>query len=824
MQSVLGDIRYGIRSLLHNPGFTAVAVLSLALGIGANTTIFSVANALLYRPLPFHDPDRLVLIHEQNKQQESVQRRATVSTLREWRERGRSFERIEGIVWFVEGETLSGEGPAEWVSKGYVTPGAFALLGVQPFLGHEFTPEESVPGNRAVMIGHGLWQRRYGGDPDAVGRTLHYAGIPGTIVGVMPPGFWTAPFSQGVDLWVPVDFQINELSPDTRWMMAYGRLKPEVTIEQAQAEMEGFAQHMAEQNPETYKDWTLRIEPLQENYVRGSETTLYMLLGAVGFILLIACANVANLLLARASRRQKEVAIRASLGAGRWRLLRQLLTESLLLGLAGGVLGVAVGFAGLRLFVALAPARFGLADQASIDGNVLLFTVGISVLTGILFGLAPALRATSLDLVGTLKEGHKSSGGPRQRSSRVLAVCEVALAFVLLIGAGLMISSVSRLKEVDVGYNPENLLAGTVTLASPKYREWLPNDLKRVTQQTPLFYERVVEDLGALPGVRSATAVSVTYSPFRIMGRPAPPPDQQAGATVHEVEPGYFQTLGVPLRRGRLIGETDREGSPWVAVVNETMAQRFFPDEDPLGQLVLLTFGAGAGVGKEDQQPRRIIGVVADVKHWSPAQTPQPTIYTSDQQHQWVYPSGGASLHLQKTLLVRTAADPMSLAAPLREVVAAVDSDQTVHGIAAQTDRLEEQIGPWRFFQNLYATFAGLALALAVVGVYGVLSHSVAERRHEFGIRMALGAEKRNVLRLVLRQGLVLGLIGVAIGALASFGLTRFLGNLLFEVQPQDPLTFAAVSGGMLLVALAACYLPARRATAVDPVRALRHE
>jgi putative ABC transport system permease protein len=293
---------------------------------------------------------------------------------------------------------------------------------------------------------------------------------------------------------------------------------------------------------------------------------------------------------------------------------------------------------------------------------------------------------------------------------------------------------------------------------------------------------------------------------------------------VHEVEPAYFETLGVPLLKGRLIAETDREGSPWVAVVNETMAQRFFPDEDPLGQLIVLTFGAGTGVGEEDQQPRRIIGVVADVKHWSPAQPPQPTVYTSNEQHQWVYPSGGSALHLQKTLYVRTQAEPMSLAAPLRDVVASVDPDQTVHNVAAQTDRLEEQIGPWRFFQNLYAVFAGLALVLAVVGIYGVLSHSVADRRHEFGIRMALGAEKRNVLRLVLRQGLTLGLIGVAVGALAAYGLTRFLRNLLFEVQPQDPLTFVSVSLVMLVVALVACYLPARRATTVDPVKALRHE
>jgi putative ABC transport system permease protein len=400
----------------------------------------------------------------------------------------------------------------------------------------------------------------------------------------------------------------------------------------------------------------------------------------------------------------------------------------------------------------------------------------------------------------------------------------MALAFVLLVGAGLMISSVSRLRQVDVGYNPGNLLTGTLNLSSSKYRELLGNDLKRLTPLAPMFYERAVEELRALPGVRSATTVSMTYSPFRVVGRPEPPADQRVGATVHEVEPAYFETLSVPLRKGRLIEETDREGSPWVVVVNETFVQSYFPDEDPLGKLVVLQFGVSTGVGQDDQQPRRIVGVVADVKHFGPAQPALPSIYTSNQQHQWVYPSGGVGLHLQKTFYIRTTAEPMSLARPLSDVVTSLDPNETVYSIAAEVDRMEAQIGPWRFFQNLYGTFAGLALVLAVVGIYGVIAHSVGERRHEFGIRMALGAEKGNVLRLVLRQGLVLGLIGVAVGALASFGLTRFLGNLLFEVQPQDPLTFVSVSAVMLLVALVACYLPARRAMAVDPVKALRHE
>jgi putative ABC transport system permease protein len=820
------DLRYGIRALRRSPGFTLVTVVSLALGIGANTTIFSVANAVLYRPLPFEHPDRLVVIHEQNTKREGWQRMPSLSTMIEWQERARSFEQFEGVVWYAEANTLSGEGAAERITIQFLTPGAFSLLGVKPARGRIFTREDAVPENRSLIISDGLWQRRFGGAHDVLGRTLRYGGRPGTIVGVMPAGAWTAPWMQNIDMWIPIDLRVNELSPQTRWLTAYARLKQGVTLEQAQAEMDGFARHMAEQQPDAYKDWVLKVEPLEETYARGAGTILYMLLGAAGFVLLIACANVANLLLARGARRQKEIAVRTSLGAGRRRLFQQLLTESLLLSLIGGGAGVLVGWGGLRIFLAMAPDWFPRTDQIAIDGNVLLFTLAVSLLTGILFGLAPAWQATQLNLVTMLKEGgRQSTSRGRQRSNRILAVCEVALAFVLLVGAGLMINSVLRLQRVDVGYNPENLLTGNVQLVSSKYVQMLGGDMKRVTPQAPLFYRQVKERLASLPGVRSATVASAAYSqPFRVLGRNDPPPEQQPQASVLEVGPDYFETLGISVLKGRVIDDRDREGSQWIAVVNETLVRNIFPNDDPLGKLLHLRFGVNAGVGRDDEQPRLIVGVVTDVKYWGPAQRAMPAIYTSDQQHQWEYPSGDSSIHLQKTLYVRTSREPLRMVTSMRQTVSAVDPDQTVFNVMPETQRLEMRIGRWRFFRNLYGIFAGLALVLAIVGIYGVMSYLVAERRHEFGIRMALGAEKRNVLRQVLGQGLSLSLAGIGTGIAAGFALTRFLSNLLFEVKPQDPLTFLAVSLVMIAVALLSCYVPARRATTVDPAKVLRTE
>jgi putative ABC transport system permease protein len=474
----------------------------------------------------------------------------------------------------------------------------------------------------------------------------------------------------------------------------------------------------------------------------------------------------------------------------------------------------------------MAPDRFPRSDEIAIDGNVLLFTSAVALLTGILFGLAPASRATRLDLVTMLKEGSRQTTvGSRGGRNRVLAVCEVALAFVVLVGAGLMINSVVRLQRVHVGYNPDNLLTGKIQLVSSKYVQMLGGDMKRVTPQAPLFYRQLKDRVAAIPGVRSVTVASAAYPQrFSVVGRTDAPREQQPQGSVQEVGPDYFATLGISLLKGRVIDERDREGSPWVAVVNETLARTMFPNDEPIGKLLQLRFGQNFGVGRDDQQPRLIVGVVNDVKNFGPAQPPTPAIYTSDQQHQWEYPSGGSAIHLQKTLYARTTLEPSSIVASLRQAVADVDRNQPVFEVMPEVQRLERQIGRWLFFRNLYGIFAGLALLLAIVGIYGVMSYSVAARRHEFGIRMALGGEKRDVLRQVLGQGLLLSLIGVGIGVAAALGLTRFLSTVLFDVKPQDPLTFLAVSLVMVVVALVSCYLPARRATAVDPAHVLRTE
>ena len=489
LDGLVRDVRYGMRALLRSPGFALVSVISLSIGIGVNTTIFSVANAVLYRPLPFEDPDNLVVIHEQNTKRES-QRVPSLSTIIEWQEQARSFEQIEGIVWGADANTLSGEGPAERVRIQFLTPGAFSLLGVKPARGRVFNLEDAVP-DRSVIISDGLWQRRFGGDPGVLGRTIRVGDRLRPIVGVMPAGAWTAPWMQDIDGWTPIDLRRNELTPNTRWLTTYARLKQTVTLEQAQAEMDGFARRMAEQQPDAYGDWTLKVEPLAKTYTRDAGTVLHMLLGAAGFVLLIACANVANLLLARGASRQREIAVRLSLGAGRRRLFQQLLTESLLLSLIGGGVGVLVGWGGLRIFLAMAANRFPRTDEIAIDGNVLLFTLTVSLLTGMLFGLIPAWRATRLNLVTMLKDGgRQSTSGSRHQSNRILAVCEVALAFVLLVGAGLMINSVLRLQRVDVGYNPENLLTGRVQLGSSKYVEVLGGNMKRVTPRLRCFIGR----------------------------------------------------------------------------------------------------------------------------------------------------------------------------------------------------------------------------------------------------------------------------------------------------------------------------------------------
>ena len=610
--------------------------------------------------------------------------------------------------------------------------------------------------------------------------------------------------------------------------MPMGRLKPGVTVEQAQAELGALFRHVPEKKPGENKDWSVSVVPLHEWSVGGTRSTFYLLLGAVGFILLIACANVANLLLVRASGRRREFAVRVAVGARRARLVRQLLTESLALALPGGVAGILVAVVGIRLVMALSPDWFGFGG-IRIDGTVLLFALAVSVVTGLLFGLLPAVQAARTDLNESLKEaGGRSSGGSRGRGRSVLVVAEIALSLVLLVGAGLMINSFVRLSRVDLGYDPGRLLKAEVFLGGQRY--WYPigGDMKRVTPQGDLFLSRMVERAEGLPGVVSAAIGSmegVSPHTFRVAGKPESPPGSQSRVAFSEVSPGFFRTLGIGLLRGRLLSEQDVEGAPWVVVVSEGFVRRYFPKEDPMRKVLYFTVPSyGANNDIREDHPREIVGVVRDVRYWGPRFQPPPVVYSSFRQHPWEYPGGSYSFHYWTRLLLRTSGPPGALARPVEHMVAEIDKDQVPFNIVPMERRLAEFTSFQRFWMQLFGIFGGLAVLLAMVGIYGVMAYSVTRRTHEIGVRMANGAQPGDILRLVLRQGLVLALAGVGIGLAASFGLTRLVRRYLYGVEPTDPATFAAVALILILVALGASYIPARRAARVDPMTALRYE
>jgi putative ABC transport system permease protein len=813
---------------LDNPGVTAVAVLSLALGIAANTTIFSVINTILLRPFPVEDPDRLIVLYETNRKRGGW-RIPTAATHLEWKKHSQFVEDIALTDISGGPSTLSGLSQAQRVNLSYNSPNFFSVLGVRPFRGRTFLPEDAPWGDgTTVVISYSLWQRSFEGDPDIVGREVAIEDHKKTIVGVMPPGFSAVPSRRKVDVWMAWTAR----NPSIRWLQPIGRLRRDATIEQAQAEMDTFARRLEQEHPETNEGWGVGVETLHEYTVGGYRRVLYLLLGAVGFVLLIACINVANLTLARATARQKEMAVRASLGARRLRLLRQLLTESLLLALLGGVLGMLLAFWGIWIFVALAPTWFARTAEISIDATVLGFTLGIALFTGILFGLAPALKASKPDLNESLKETQRPSAGRSRHTGRnLLVVAEIGLALVLLVGAGLMINSFLRLQGVDPGFDPNNVLTAEFLLGGPKYFQQLEGNTKRVTPQGVIFFQQVLERLRALPGVVSASVSHMAppgftpFHTFRIAGPSAQPPGRPLGAGYSEVSPDFFHTLRIPLLKGRYLSERDVEGSPWVVVINETMARRIFPDEDPIGRLLHVKIRGGSSVlTVEEDRPREIVGVVGDVRQWGPRGDPPPIMYGSYRQHVTDYPGGGYTVHLRKDLLIRTVSDPMSLAGTVSKIVAQVDKDQAVFGIKSVEQDLSDSLATQRFWMRLFGIFAGLAVILAAVGIYGVMSYVVSRRTHEIGVRMAMGAKRGDVLKLVVGQGLKLTLIGVAIGIAGGLAMTRLVRSFLYEVKPTDPLTFAAVSLVLAAVALAACYIPARRATKVDPMVALRHE
>jgi predicted permease len=808
MDTFLKDIRFGFRMLWKRPGFTIVTILTLALGIGANTAIFTVVNAALLRPFPYREPDRLVHIWESKPQQQFKQREASYQDYNDWKERNRVFEDLAG---YQPGQsfTLTGRETPERIQAARVTSSFFDLLGVEAILGRTFLKDEDRPGgDRLAILSYGLWQRRFGADPQIVGQSLTLNGSSYTVAGILPAYFHFAPAGQA-ELWVPLNPNSEEVNRRFyHWINVIARLKPGISLEQSQTDMSGVAGQIEQEQKSTHTGVGIRIVSLSDQIVGNVRPILFVLLGAVGFVLLIACANVANLLLARATSRRKEIAIRLALGAGRLRVLRQLLTESVLLSLLGGAAGLFWAQWGIELLIAPIP-NFQLASMPylkglSIDSGVLAFTAGLSLLTGIFFGLAPALQTLKLDLQDSLKEGGKTSSGSTRNSLRkLLVVSEVALALVLLVGAGLFLKSTLRLLQVDPGFNPNNLLTLQISLPATKYTE---------EAQLVAFHDQLLSKIGALPGVKGVAGttklplIGGTSSKFIVEGRPAPAPGEEIEANTRDVTPEYFSVMGAPLLKGRYFTEKDNKTAPNYLIINKTLSDRLFPDEDPIGKRLLFS----------PTQKYEIVGVVGDMKEGSLDTLPTPTVYGAYLQ------DPGSTM----TLVVRTGSDPNSFTGTVRKEVEEMDRDIPIFNVQSMDQLIANSPSTFsrKYPSFLIGAFALVALILSGIGIYGVISYSVTQRSHELGIRMALGASRLDILKLVLGQGMILILSGIGIGLVAALLLTRSMSSLLFNVSRTDPTTFLLVSILLTIVALIACFIPAQRATRVDPMVALRYE
>jgi putative ABC transport system permease protein len=818
MDTLWQDARFGLRMLAKNPGFTAVAVLTLALGIGANTAIFSVVNGVLLRPLPYPKPQQLAIVWSNRPQLQARtglgESPVAAADFVDWRSQNQSFAEMAAL--HSQAVNLTGAGEPELLGGVRASASLFPLLGVEAAFGRTFLPAEDQPGSRVVLISHGLWQRRFGADPNVIGSTLTLNNEAHTVVGILPPDFQFPrrgelpaghQFPRQVECYLPLSLTPNQASNRGRHYLAVvGRLKPQVTIAQAQAEMDSIAQSLQEQYPQTNTDKGVRLVSLHQQVVGKVRKELLVLLGAVAFVLLIACANVANLLLARAAARRKEMAIRLAMGARRSRVARQLLTESVLLALLGGGLGWLLAFSGIDLLGAISPGNLPRLDTISLDSRVLLFTLLISLITGLVFGLAPALAASRPDLNETLKEGGRSSSGAHHhRFRRLLVVAEIALSLVLLIGAGLMIRSFARLMSVDAGINAQNVLTLDILLPRAKYD----------SPRQAAFFEQIIERMKALPGVESAGAVyplplsgGEEGSGFQIEGQPPPAPGQSRSSGPRWVSSDYFHTLGVTLLKGRAFTSQDGSAAPRVMVINEAMARSFFPDTDPLGKRIAFNSTDGAPNWRE------IVGVVKDVRHRALDADPRPEMYFPFTQFPLAF----------MTVVLRTSDDPRALIAAARSQVLALDKDQPISNIHTMEELVANSTAQRRFNMLLLSIFAVLALVLAAVGIYGVMSYAVTERTHEIGVRLALGAPRREVLKLIVGQGMLLTGIGVALGLAGAFALTRLMTTLLFEVSATDTVTFVGITMLLAFVAFSACYVPARRATKVDPMVALRYE
>jgi putative ABC transport system permease protein len=815
METLFQDLRYGVRMLLKSPAFTLVAVFALALGIGANTAIFSVVNAVLLRQLPYAQPERLVRLWGTNALQSVPRGQSEFSDFNispndfaDWRAQNHVFDSVAVFSSFGS-VTLTGRDEPVRLRCPVVSPEFFSVLGVKPALGRFFLPEEEQVGkHRVVVLSYGTWQQRFGADPEIVGQTLTLNSSNFTIIGVAPKGFEHPrpnPTAEP-EMWRALPLTLDAGERNNHWLHAIARLKPGVTQAQAQAEMNVINGQLEQQYPDSNTGRGLRLGSLHEAMVGEMRPALSLLLGAVGFVLLIACANVANLLLARSSVRHREMAIRTALGASRLRIVRQLLTESLLLALLGGGFGLLIALWATDLFVGLSGGEIPRLSTISVDGRILGFTALVSLLTGVIFGLAPALDSSKPELNVSLKEGGRAATGlGRQRLRQLLIISEVALSLLLLVGAGLMMKSFWRLQHVELGFNPDNLLTMDISMPPSRYPD---------KDQAALFQERLLERLSALPGVTSAASTTVlplsganSCDGMTIEGRPTTPADMPC-VEVRDSSPDYFRTMGIPLLRGRQLTGRDNKDAPPVVIVNEAFARSFFPGQDPIGHRINHSPADKPAVWRE------IVGVVGDVRHFGLDAEARPEFYEPQLQA----PSLGTSI------VVRSNSDLTGLAAAVRREVLAMDKDLPVYHLKTMQELISDAVAQPRFRTLLLLIFAAVALLLSGLGLYGVMSYWVTQRTREIGVRMALGAQPGDVLRLVVGQGMALAGLGVCLGLAAAFALTRLIHSLLFAVSATDPLTFTAVPLVLCVVAFLASYIPARRATRIDPMIALRYE
>jgi putative ABC transport system permease protein len=812
MGNLLQDLRYGARTLLKNPGFTLIAVLTLALGIGANTAIFSVVNAVLLRSLPFHDPDRLVMVWEDASFAGFPRNTPAPANYADWKSQNHVFEDMGALV--DNSYNLTGDGEPEKIDAYEATANFFSMLGVKLALGRAFLPGEDAPGVRVAILSYGLWERRYGASPDVVGKNILLNGEKYAVVGVMPAGFQF--LNPEIGLWVTTTFTPEILANrGSHYLTVVARMKPGVTLQEANADVKTIMRRIARDYPNQAGRLDAFALPLRDQLAGDSRRPLMVLLVAVGFVLLIACVNIASLSLSRAASRSREIAIRAALGAGRFRIARQLLTESVLLSLAGAAVGLLFAIWSFSFLQRLIPGGLTLSTTLSVDRRVLGFTLLVTLLTGLIFGLAPALQASKIDLNGSLKQGAARSGlgagGDKLRN--VMVVIEVALSLALLIGAGLLIRTFFKMLNQYSGLQPQNVLLLRTQLSRGKYGE----EPKRNA-----FYTQVLDRVKNLPGVISAgytTSAPLDWKGgtrgFWIEGRTVEQAVSQGlsyDSNYRQTSAGYLKTMGIPLRQGRFLNEGDAENSMPVVVINETMARQYWPGENALGKRFKL------GDPQDPIPWVTVVGIAGDVRQMGMDQPVKAEMYFPYQQVK------GDFWSAPRDLVIRASVDPMSLVAAARREINAVDPDQPISNIRTMEDLLDEEIGQRRLGMMLLAAFAALALSLASVGIYGVLSYFVVQHTQEIGVRLALGAQRRGILVLVMRKGMTLASAGMAVGLFGAFAMTRLMSSLLYEVGAADPVTFAAVAALLSAVAMLACYVPARRAMRVDPIVALRRE